>query len=229
MVNDQLFCNNKQCPAQTLKKVQHFAKTLKIKGLGEKTIEKLGMESVLDIYGFSKYYYIDVLGEKVGTKIFQEVEDSKNSSLAEVLEAFSIPLVGGTVAKKVASVVEHISEISEQTCKLAGLGQKATANLLLWLATDLDYVHLPFTYESKKDTVVPTGKTVCITGKLVNYKSRETAKSYLESLGYVVVDSVTSKTNILIDEEGKSSSKREKAEKLNIPILTIQELIQGNI
>ena len=34
LVNDQLFCRNKLCPAQSAKRVEHFAKTLKIKGLG---------------------------------------------------------------------------------------------------------------------------------------------------------------------------------------------------
>ena len=38
---DQIFCENLECEGKTSKKVEHFAKTLKIKGLGPATIEKL--------------------------------------------------------------------------------------------------------------------------------------------------------------------------------------------
>jgi DNA ligase (NAD+) len=40
LVNDQLFCRNSLCPAQSAKKLEHFARTIKIKGLGPSTIEK---------------------------------------------------------------------------------------------------------------------------------------------------------------------------------------------
>ncbi|HEY9705061.1 MAG TPA: hypothetical protein V6C58_21660 [Allocoleopsis sp.] len=49
-VNDQLFCRNLACPAQIAGKVQHFAKTLGIKGLGPKTIEKLGLQELTEIF-----------------------------------------------------------------------------------------------------------------------------------------------------------------------------------
>ena len=48
--NDQLFCNNDSCPAKNSKIVEGFAKTLRIKGLGPKTIEKLNLEYIDDIY-----------------------------------------------------------------------------------------------------------------------------------------------------------------------------------
>ena len=41
-VNDSLYCRNRLCPAQNSKAVEHFAKTMKIKGLGPASIEKLG-------------------------------------------------------------------------------------------------------------------------------------------------------------------------------------------
>ena len=49
-IKDQLFCKNKTCPAINYKQVINYAKVLKIKGLGEKTIEKLSLKSISDIY-----------------------------------------------------------------------------------------------------------------------------------------------------------------------------------
>ena len=48
--NQLLYCYNPDCEAQSSKKIEHFAKTLKIKGLGPATIKSLLLESVSDIY-----------------------------------------------------------------------------------------------------------------------------------------------------------------------------------
>lgn len=231
LVNEQLFCYNKTCPAQTLKKIQHFCKVMGIKGMGEKTLEKLDFETYRDIYSFSESYFVDTLGETLGRKLFKEVRKSAEVPLNTGLAAFGIPLIGETAAKKLGAVCKSLDDICEETCKLAGLGEKATNNLMDWICSE-DAQDLPINtnFEAVNDVVSTSsnGVTVCITGKLNNYKNRSDAAKYLESLGYKVVDSVTKSTNILIDEEGKQSSKRSKAEQLNIPIMSIEELVKGN-
>lgn len=231
LVNEQLFCYNKTCPAQTLKKIQHFCKVMGIKGMGEKTLEKLDFETYRDIYTFSESYFVDTLGETLGRKLFKEVRKSAEVPLNTGLAAFGIPLIGETAAKKLGAVCKSLDDICEETCKLAGLGEKATNNLMDWLCSE-DAQDLPINtnFEAVNDVASTSsnGVTVCITGKLNNYKNRSDAAKYLETLGYKVVDSVTKSTNILIDEEGKQSSKRSKAEQLNIPIMSIEELVKGN-
>lgn len=223
-INEQLFCRNKDCPAQTLKKIQHYCKVMKIKGLGEKTLEQLCFEEIRDLYEFSKSYYIDQLGETLGRKLYTEVQDSKNVPLNVSIAAFSVPLVGETAAKKLGTVCKTLEDITLENCKKAGLGNVATTNLLNWLDTgEIDVLPINLTFEAS--TASSNTTTVCITGKLNNFKSRAEAAVYLESLGYTVTDSVTKTTSVLIDEEGKASSKRKKAETLNIPIVTIEELI----
>ena len=226
-VNDQLFCQSKDCPAQTLKRIQHYCRTVGIKGMGEKTLEKLDFEDIHDLYEFSVYYYVDQLGETIGRKLFKEVQDSKTVPLNISLAAFSIPLIGETASKKLGSVCKVFDDISEVNCKKAGLGEKATANLMKWIKS-LEYNGLPinFSFEVQSNNSEAKNVSVCITGKLLNFNNRNDAAKYLESLGFDVTDSVTKKTNILIDEEGKASSKRSKAETLNIPIITIEELIK---
>jgi len=227
IVNNQLFCKNKNCPAQTLKTIQHYCRTVGIKGMGEKTLEKLDFEDIHDLYEFSVYYYVDRLGETIGRKLFKEVQQSKTVPLNVSLAAFSIPLVGETASKKLGALGGTIYDISKESCKQAGLGEKATQNLLNWIESQ-EYVGLPINLSFEEQTASETSKniSVCITGKLLNFKTRSDAAKYLESLGFTITDSVTKTTNILIDEEGKASSKREKAEKLNIPIITIEELIK---
>jgi DNA ligase (NAD+) len=230
LVKDQLFCRNSLCEAQSSKKLEHFSKVLKIKGLGPKTIEKLGISTVIDLYNLSIQEMINVIGDKLGTKLANQLELSKESSLDKLLNAFSINLIGSTAARKITDKVHHIDDITHKTCTDAGLGPKACDSLLSWI--DKEFVGnldvLPFTFKSpeKKDTVVKVlDLTAVITGKLDDFKNRNEAGEYLRSLGFKVTTSISKNTDYLVDETGKSSSKRTKAESLNIPIVTIKQLV----
>jgi DNA ligase (NAD+) len=116
-VNDQLFCKNNLCPAQSAKKLEHFAKTLKIKGLGPATIARLGLEDYHDIYSLSQEEISFLLdSEKLGTKLHAEIEKSKGVDLITLLPAFSIPLIGTSASNKLAKHISALSEITpEQT------------------------------------------------------------------------------------------------------------------
>jgi len=230
-VNDQLFCRNPDCDAKSSKKLEHFAKTLKIKGLGPKTIEKLPLTSIPDIYSMSKEEIISEIGEKLGTKLYDQIEISKSADLTTLLPAFSISLIGSSASKKLTKVVTNISDITYEKCVDAGLGPKSCTNLLDWyhdeFCDNLEY--LPFSFEAEVQEEMPSiGKTVCITGKLNDFKNRNLAKEFLESFGFTVTTSVTKKTDYLVDEEGRKSSKSTKAESLGIPILTIKEILKEN-
>ncbi len=80
--------------------------------------------------------------------------------------------------------------------------------------------------EVKISEVKETSCTVAITGKLNDFSSREKAKNYLTPLGVKVISSISSKTNYLVcDIESSNSSSYKKAIKLNIPIITMNNLL----
>ena len=224
LVNDQLFCRNTACGAQLNKKVEHFCKTLGIKGMGSRTVEKLGLSDITELFYLDSEQVVESLGsEKVALKLLDEIERSKSADLATVIASFSIPLVGSTASKKLCEVVTSVDEISYDTCKQAGLGDKVTQNLVAWLETDFQEMRefLPFSFKSQKNSNTNTNqKTICITGKLSSYKTKAEAYKLLEEAGYTPVESVTKATDYLVDEEDKGSSKRKKAESLGITIIT---------
>ena len=226
LVNDQLFCRNTACGAQLGKKVEHFCKTLGIKGMGPKSIEKLNLQDLTELFYLDQDSVVEALGsEKTALKLLDEIDRAKSADLATVLASFSIPLVGATASQKICSVVEHISEINYETCKQAGLGDKVTENLVGWLQTDFPDLQefLPFSFKSNRNSTSNSNsnnKTVCITGKLSSYKTKAEAYKALETAGYKAVESVTKTTDYLVDEEDKASTKRKKAESLGIQIIT---------
>ena len=140
--NDQLFCKNKLCPAQSLKKLEHFCKSIKVKGFGPAALTKLDFESILDLFTFSESYYKDTLGDTIGTKLFAEIRNAeKYTTLNRVIAGLSIPLVGETAANKLCEHITSFSEISRETCSKAGLGEKVTYNLLSFLESE-EYFNL---------------------------------------------------------------------------------------
>lgn len=226
LVNDQLFCRNTACGAQLTKKVEHFCKTLGIKGMGPRSVEKLDLQDLTELFYLDLDTVTQALGsEKTAVKLLDEIDRAKSADLATILASFSITLVGNTASQKICSVVEHISEINYETCKQAGLGDKVSENLVGWLQTDFPDLQefLPFSFKSTRNSVSNSNsnnKTICITGKLSSYKTKAEAYKALETAGYKAVESVTKTTDYLVDEEDKASTKRKKAESLGIQIIT---------
>lgn len=221
-VNDQLFCRNGACSAQLDRKLEHFCKTLGIKGMGPKTIEKLCLADITELYYLDLEQVTEALGSKtMATKLLTEINKSKSSDLATVLASFSISLIGNTAATKISQVVNSIEEITPETCKQAGLGDKATINLMSWIETEYPELKefLPFDFSSTKKPINVSGKTICITGKLVSYKTKQEAKELLEAEGYRVVETVTKTLDYLVDEAGDMSTKRKKADSYGITII----------
>lgn len=220
-VNSQLFCRNVSCTAQVNGKIIHFCKTLGIKGMGPKTVEKLQLEDITEIFYLDKADISELLGDKIATKLLDEIERAKTATFATVLESMSIPLVGKTAATKIAVLVNNFEDITSKVCELAGLGPKLTLNLMSWLENEYLQLKefLPFSF-SAVPIPVTTGKTVCITGKLTSYKKKADAENDLRAAGFTLVDSVTKSLDYLVDEGDSSSAKRQKAEQYGIIIIT---------
>ena len=223
---DQIFCHNATCSGKTSKKIEHFAKTLKIRGLGPRTVEKLQVNDLHDLYELPLEIMIEALqSEKLAVKLTREIQASKEVDLVELLPAFSIKLIGNTASRKICSVVKHINEINEETCEEAGLGPTATENLLDWLIEEFTngYDRLPFSWK-QKELLVPKTATdkgvVCITGKLTSYKTKAAATQYLETMGYLVKSSLTKDVTILVNESGIESTKTQAARDKGVIIIT---------
>lgn len=223
LVNEQLFCLNDSCEAKSSKKLEHFAKTLKIKGLGPATLDKLQVNDLHELYSFSVEEVCELLeSEKIGIKLHQEINKSKAVDLINLLPAFSIPLIGNTASQKLGTVISHIDDITPESCKRAGLGPKATESLCNWIDDVFypnEYDMLPFSFSCKTTEPKEIKGVVCITGKLKSYPNKAAAEAVLEKLGYVVKSSLTKDVTILVNESGIESSKTQTARDRGVQII----------
>lgn len=228
VVNSRLFCVNKKCPAIFTMRLQNFIKALGIKGLGEKTQEKLNPEELYTIFNYTIEELETKLGsKKIAEKLYESIQEAKYQTLDKIILSFGIELIGKVTAEKLASTLTSLDDISIEKCKQAGLGPKETANVLDFFNGEYQLIKdkLPFQLE-KVEVKKETKGTVCITGKLSSFKTKKEASIFLEENGYSVVDTVSSKVNFLLDESNGSSTKRQKAESLGITIIKdIKELI----
>lgn len=231
LTKDQLFCYADDCPAQSSKKLVGFCKTLKIKGFGEKTCEKLDFTQIIDLDQYTVAYAVD---KGISPKVAQNLQDeldkmSKGVDFNTFLAAFSIPLIGATLSRKISehcNDVEHISFIPEDVLK-----GKALENFSQWYRNEWVEKYsqgLSFITIAEQKTVTLESATnkgdVCISGKL-NGLTKAQAEIKLNELGYSVKGTLTKSCLYLISEDGKESSKVKKAKQTNITIKTLEELI----
>ena len=223
-VNDLLFCRNPNCTAQWDKKLKHFASTLKIKGLGTATIAKLDLFDYPELYELSAAEIQDRLGsEKLADKLYNEIQKSAKVDLQTLIPAFSIPLFGRSASQKLSKHISHVEQISEASCTEAGIGPKATSNLLNWLDSEFypnDYItKLPFSFKSKKVVQREIVGIVCISGKLKSFRSKAEAQIVLEEHGFAVKPSLTKDCTHLINESGIESAKTKTARERGVTII----------
>lgn len=222
-VNHLLYCRNPQCGEKSLKLIEHFAKTLKIKGLGPATIKKLNIVSLEELYELSFDTIAEALSsDRLAVKLVDELQRSRSAPLNVLLPAFSIPLIGKSASEKLSKVCKDIEEIDYDLCRKAGLGDKASSNLTSWIEDEFYYVSLlPFDFQFDSPRVVEVAKgTVCISGKLSSFKTKAEANAKLQELGYVTKSSLTKDVTILVNESGVESAKTKKARESGVEIIT---------
>ena len=222
--NDLLYCVSSSCGEQAYKSVEHFAKTMKIKGLGPASIRKLGWTCPSEIYASSEESIFASLGsERVASKLYGEIVNSFNAPLELLLPAFGIPLIGKTATLKLSDTIISIFEVNTDTCERAGLGPKATSNLLDWMENTFpqfkDVMPHSWYFSDSPPPAVSKGM-VCISGRLKSFKSKADATSALNAAGYEVKSSLTKQVGFLINEGGAESAKTRQARQTGVTIVT---------
>ena len=241
-----LYCPNETCDGKVLNKLDHFCgkKGLDIKGISKATLEKLMdwgvVNSIADIFYLRLYrnewIKKDGFGVKSVDKLLASIEEvQKNCSLAAFISSLGIPLIGQSVAKDLAKVFATYEDFRAAVAagydfsKLPNFGYEKTQALLNYdyhLAdTVRKYLNLTNEKEEKTSKTLE-GLTFVCTGKLQFHKNRTELKALIEKNGGKLTDSVSSKTNYLINNDITSESGKNKtAKSLGVPIITEQQFL----
>ena len=246
--SEVLYCINPNCNGKLVNRLDHFCgkKGLDIKGLSKITLEKLinygWLNNIEDIFALNTYKTEWANKPGFGTvsvnKILNAIEESRKCSTAKFICAIGIPLIGKVASEALAKKFgdyktfrEAVDNNSQELYEIAGIGEVMIQTLLNYDFTEADSIFEKHIKEMRPVVSVSTsnkleGKTFVVTGKLKLYKNRNQIKAVIEGKGGKVTDSVSSKTDYLINNDAEStSSKNLKAKQLNIPIITEDEFL----
>ena len=237
--------NYNGCKPQVIGRIQHYIsrKALDIEGLGQETVALLVNENLIgnysDLYDltFEQIVNLERMGERSANKLLEGIVDSKKISFERVLYGLGIRYVGETVAKKLAKHFENIDNILssdfDELIMVDEIGDKI-ANSVIEFASKEDNIQIieklkkngvsfEIDESAKNISSVLTGKSFVVSGVFSNH-SRDEIKKLIETNGGKVSSSISSKTSYLVAGSNMGPSKKEKAEKLNIKIISETEL-----
>ena len=237
-----LHCPNEECPARMLDKFVHFVSKdgMDIQNLSEATLEKFiskgWINKFSDIYRLIQYkneiIALDGFGQKSWERLWQSIQDSRNTTMTKFICALGIPLVGKNTAKEVAKYCKvndtgeleiETDDISVFTSAIVHSLRKYRANFQNNMEISALIYELNISNEQTEIISSPfTGKTIVVTGAL-NYYTRTTIQEELERLGAKMGSSVSKKTDYLLANEQSGSSKYKKAVELGIKIINEEE------
>ena len=200
----------------TIKVLEHFIKTLDIKGLGPASVKKLGLSHPVDIFDYPDW---DLLGAN-GIKVQAEVERTKTKPYDLVLASLGIPGVGKRAAKLIVTKIPAFRNLRDiETTYIKGIGPSTIESILSWLDDNESWVeNLPLQLEQnvQVEEILVTQKKVCITGKLD--MTRNQLASILEEKGFQVTSTVTKDCYALIAGD-TTSSKYKKAITIGVTVI----------
>lgn len=244
------YCPNDEfCPPQIVGRMQHFSsrKAMDIDGIGDETIEsfyKKGLvKHISDLYTLKdkaeELKIIERFGERSIDNMLKGIELSKNMPFEKVLFGLGIRYVGETVARKLAAATKNIDQLMnasvEELTAIDEIGQRIAESIIEYFSkpAHLEQIELLKSYglqfEAMETTITLesdklTRKTFVISGVFENY-SREELKDIIENNGGKILSSISAKLNYLLAGDNMGPSKLEKAQKLNIPLISAEDLL----
>lgn len=241
-----LVCNNPQCSGKLINRLDHFCgkKGLDIKGLSKATLEKLidwgwvsCIEDIFNLYEHKQeWVQMAGFGDKSVKNILSAINESRNCELHKFITSLGIPLIGSVASKQLAqkfktwdNFIKAVEDAFE-FYTMPNIGIEMDSAIIHFDYTEAKRLATFLVIKDYKEEAsqIQTlkGMIFVVTGKLKSFKNRNELKSYVESFGGKVTDSITSKTNYLVNNDITStSSKNQKAKSLNIPIITEEILL----
>lgn len=250
----ELFCTNVSCPAQTVRRLIHWASrpAADIEAFGQVWIERLAEAGILerpsDFYTLTaeRLLEFDRIGETSAARMIESVDASRGVGLRRALIGLAIPMASeGTAARLARAGFRSLEEVAEAGAErlvaVEDIGPKVAASLvehLTRLRPELQRLREVGVSLDVLDEDLPPvvaagapldGKTVVITGAISDPRSgekvaRPTFQRLCEKAGATAASSVSANTDLLITGAGVGDSKLAKAAKLGVEVVDQEKI-----
>jgi DNA ligase (NAD+) len=238
-------CINPDCPGKLQTRIEHFVSrnAMDIEGLGEKQIEQLIAQGLIrdfaDIYTLEKepLLAIERMGDKLATKILDNIEKSKRNPLSRLLFGLGIRHIGEHSAEVLANQYSALESLSaatvEELSQVHEIGKTTAESVVAYFADPRHQELLRRLLEAgvapQSNAVPPVsrafeGMAFVFTGTLTQLK-REEAEAMVKARGGRASGSVSKQTRYVVAGEN-AGSKLAKAQQLGVAVLTEAEFLQ---
>ncbi|TWO30885.1 NAD-dependent DNA ligase LigA [Seonamhaeicola sediminis] len=245
----QHYCPNYNgCKPQIIGRIQHFIsrKAMDIEGLGGETVALLVNAGLInnysDLYELTKEQVIPLerMAEKSADNLIEGIALSVNIPFERVLFALGIRYVGETVAKKLAKHYKSIDAIANATeedlVNVDEIGTKIAESVVDFFSSEENNiiierlkqfgVQLKISEEQlERQTNIFEGQSIVVSGVFETI-SRNDLKKLIEDNGGKVSSSISSKTSFIVAGDNMGPSKKQKAKKLDLDIISEYEFLQ---
>jgi DNA ligase (NAD+) len=232
-------CVNAACPAKRKESLLHFASrhAMDIDGLGDKIVDQLVdkglVKDVADLYSlkFDDVVGLERFAEKSAQNLLEEIETSKKNTLARLIYALGIRMIGERTGQLLAAHFSSLDDLAaaseEQLLEVGEVGPKVAASIAEFFSESanqhiikkLDKVGVrPTTEKRVVKSQKFAGKSFVFTGGLAN-RSREAAAELVQQHGGKISSSVSKKTDYVVVGTDPGS-KYDKAKELGVVTLT---------
>lgn len=240
-----IYCTNENCRERVLANLSYFVSKdcMDIDGLSIKTLEKmydvLNLRKWYDLYNYTVEDLYRIGIGKNAEKIVTNIQASKQKPAERALIALGIPMIGrvasvallesyGSIRDLYVDIVDNAGSKLFSSNIIGPAAQKELYAYVLKNTNDFNFLFnlLNFTYICKaKSTDGPlSGKTILATGTFNNF-SRDGIKDSVIQNGGTYASSVSKKLDFLIVGSAPGSSKIDKANALNIKMITEAEYL----
>lgn len=243
------YCPNERgCAPQMRARIEHFVsrEAMNIETIGPETVEMLFnyglIKDITDLYRLQEedFLLLPRLGAKSVDNLLAAVKQSCNVPFERVLFALGIRHVGATVAKRLVRAFGNIDAIMNASVSdlmaVDEIGERIAASVNGFFATPhnreivekLRAAGLKFEIEEEViqgRTDILAGKSIVISGVFAHH-SRDEYKDMIERNGGKSVGSVSKATSFILAGDNMGPAKLEKANKLNIRLVTEDEFLQ---
>lgn len=239
--------NETACPPQIKGKIEHFIqrKALNIENIGVETIdllfEKRIIKHVADLYSLNELSFLGLEGfqKKSISNILESIEKSKLIPFRQVLFGLGIRHVGATIAEKLVIAFHSLDNLAgasyDELIAIPEIGDRIAISILDYFKNSMNLAIISKLREAKiqlaediHEIVLEgealVGKSFVISGVFENFE-REELKDKIVANGGKVVSSISSKLDFLLAGNNMGPAKLEKANQLNIKILSEEEFL----
>ena len=235
--------NQSHCRPQILGRIIHFIrrKAMNIDGLGEETVELLFENGLVgciaDLYDLKaeQLAVLPRLGEKSAENIINSIRHSTEVPFHRVLFALGIRFVGETTAKYLAAHFRSLDAVMaasrEELIEAEEVGDKIADSILDYFADEQNRAIIErlraagLQFEARQQTPASEalrGLSIVISGTFRDH-SRDELKAMIEAHGGKNLAAVSANTSYLLAGDKIGPAKLQKAQKLNIKIISEEE------